>query len=59
MKFPTFFTHIFSLTFLSGTIPDNLKVAPVYTPIFKTNENNEFKNTVKKESNITIVVKIK
>jgi hypothetical protein len=31
------------LTFLSGTIPDDLKIALV-TPIFKANENNEFKN---------------
>jgi hypothetical protein len=36
-------SHIFNLTFLSGTIPNNLKVALV-TPIFKANENNEFKN---------------
>ena len=36
-------SHIFNLTFLSGTIPDNLKVALV-TPVFKANENNEFKN---------------
>jgi hypothetical protein len=31
------------LTFFSGTIPDDLKIALV-TPIFKANENNEFKN---------------
>jgi hypothetical protein len=36
-------SHIFSLTFLSETIPDDLKIALV-TPIFKANENNEFKN---------------
>ena len=36
-------SHIFNLTFLSGTIPDGLKIALV-TPIFKANENNEFKN---------------
>jgi hypothetical protein len=36
-------SHIFNLTFLSGTIPDDLKIA-VVTPIFKANENNEFKN---------------
>jgi hypothetical protein len=36
-------SHIFNLTFLSGTIPDDLKIALV-TPIFKANENNEFKN---------------
>jgi hypothetical protein len=32
-------THIFNLLFLSGIIPDNLKVALV-TPIFKGNEEN-------------------
>jgi hypothetical protein len=31
------------LNFLSGTIPDDLKIALV-TAIFKANENNEFKN---------------
>ena len=36
-------THIFNLTFLSGTIPDKLKIALV-TPIFKGNENNKFEN---------------
>ncbi len=36
-------SHIFNLSFLSGTIPDDLKIALV-TPIFKANENNEFKN---------------
>ena len=36
-------SHIFNLTFFSGTIPDDLKIALV-TPIFKANENNEFKN---------------
>ena len=36
-------SHILNLTFLSGIIPDNLKVALV-TPIFKANENTEFKN---------------
>jgi hypothetical protein len=30
-------THIFNLSFLSGIIPDNLKVALI-TPIFKSNE---------------------
>ena len=35
--------HIFNLTFLSGIIPDNLKIALV-TPIFKSNEINQFKN---------------
>jgi hypothetical protein len=34
---------IFNLTFLSGIIPDNLKIALV-TPIFKSNEINQFKN---------------
>ena len=36
-------SHIFNLTFLSGTIPDPLKVALV-TPIFKENEKNKFQN---------------
>ena len=36
-------THIFNTTFLTGIIPDKLKIALV-TPIFKTNENNKFKN---------------
>ena len=36
-------SHIFNLSFVSGTIPDHLKIALV-TPIFKANENNEFKN---------------
>ena len=36
-------SHVFNLTFLSGTIPDSLKIALV-TPIFKDNETNEFKN---------------
>ena len=36
-------SHVFNLTFLSGTIPDSLKIALV-TPIFKSNETNEFKN---------------
>ena len=36
--------HIFNLTFLSGIIPDNLKIALV-TPIFKSNEINQFKNS--------------
>ena len=36
-------SHIFNLTFFPGTIPDDLKIALV-TPIFKANENNEFKN---------------
>ena len=36
-------THIFNLTFQTGTIPDNLKKALV-TPIYKTNDQNEFKN---------------
>jgi hypothetical protein len=30
-------SHIFNLTFLSGTIPDKLKIALV-TPIYKANE---------------------
>jgi sarcosine oxidase/L-pipecolate oxidase len=34
---------VFNLTFLTGTIPDDLKIALV-TPIFKANEKNEFKN---------------
>jgi hypothetical protein len=34
--------YIFNLTFLSGIIPDNLKIALV-TPIFKSNEINQFK----------------
>ena len=36
-------THIFNTTFLTGIIPDKLKIALV-TPIFKTNENNKFIN---------------
>jgi hypothetical protein len=36
-------TFQFNLTFLSGIIPDNLKIALV-TPIFKSNEINQFKN---------------
>jgi hypothetical protein len=36
-------THIFNLSFSSGIIPDNLKVALV-TPIFKGNEENRFEN---------------
>ena len=35
--------HIFNLTFLSGNIPDKLKIALV-TPIFKANEKNKFTN---------------
>jgi hypothetical protein len=35
--------HIFNLTFLSGIIPDELKIALV-TPIFKANEKNKFNN---------------
>jgi hypothetical protein len=37
------FSHVFNLAFLTGTIPDDLKIALV-TPIFKANEKNEFKN---------------
>jgi hypothetical protein len=36
-------THIFNLSFSSGIIPDNLKIALV-TPIFKGNEENRFEN---------------
>ena len=36
-------THIFNLSFLSGIIPDNLKVALI-TLIFKSNEDNKFEN---------------
>ena len=36
-------SHIFNLTFLSGTIPNGLKIALV-TPIYKANKKNEFKN---------------
>jgi hypothetical protein len=36
-------THIFNLSFSSGIIPDNLKVALI-TPIFKSNEDNKFEN---------------
>ena len=35
-------SHIFNLTFRSGTIPDPLKIALV-TPIFKENEKINFK----------------
>ena len=34
-------THIFNSTFITGIIPDKLKVALV-TPIFKANERNKF-----------------
>ena len=43
MKISEPISHIFNLTFLSGTIPDPLKVALV-TPIFKENEKNKFQN---------------
>jgi hypothetical protein len=36
-------SHVFNLTFLSGTISGDLKIALV-SPIFKANENKEFKN---------------
>ena len=36
-------SHIFNLTFTSGNIPDSLKKGLI-TPVFKANENNEFKN---------------
>ena len=36
-------THIFNLTFSTGIIPDNLKVALI-TPIFKSNDTMRFKN---------------
>ncbi len=36
-------SYIFNLSFISGNIPDNLKTALI-TPVFKANENNEFKN---------------
>ena len=36
-------SHIFNLTFISRNIPDNLKKGLI-TPVFKANENNEFKN---------------
>ena len=36
-------SHIFNLTFINGNIPDNLKKALIM-PVFKANENNEFKN---------------
>ena len=36
-------THIFNLSFSSGIIPDNVKIALV-TPIFKDNEENRFEN---------------
>lgn len=36
-------SHIFNLTFINGNIPDNLKKALIM-PVFKMNENNEFKN---------------
>ena len=36
-------SHVFNLTFLTGIIPDDLKIALV-PPIFKENEKNEFKN---------------
>jgi hypothetical protein len=36
-------THIFNLSFSSGIITDNLKVALI-TPIFKSNEDNKFEN---------------
>ena len=36
-------THIYNSTFLTGKIPNFLKIALV-TPIFKANENNQFEN---------------
>ena len=36
-------THICNLSFLSGIIPDKLKIA-VVTPVFKANEANKFEN---------------
>ena len=36
-------THIFNLTFLTGVIPDDLKIALV-TPIFKGNDEQKFQN---------------
>jgi hypothetical protein len=36
-------THIFNLTFSTGIIPDNLKVALI-TPIFKANDTMKFEN---------------
>ncbi len=36
-------SRISDLTFLTGSIPDNLKIA-VLTHIFRANENSEFKN---------------
>ena len=36
-------THIYNSTFLTGKIPNFLKIALV-TPIFKANENNLFEN---------------
>ena len=36
-------SHIFNLTFISGNILDNFKKGLI-TPVFKANENNEFKN---------------
>ena len=36
-------THIFNLTFSTGIIPDNLKVAMI-TPIFKGNDAMKFEN---------------
>ena len=36
-------SHMFNLTFINGNIPDNLKKTLIM-PVFKMNENNEFKN---------------
>ena len=49
-------SHVFNFTFLSGTIPDSLKIALV-TPVFKDNETNEFK-TYRPISVITCFSKI-
>ena len=36
-------THILNLSFSTGIVPDNLKIALI-TPIFKSNEKNKFEN---------------
>ena len=43
MKFENLFYHSFNLTFITGNIPVNLKKALI-TPVFKANENKDFKN---------------
>lgn len=36
-------THIYNQTFITGILPDQMKIALV-SPIYKANENNKFEN---------------